>query len=256
MRNLIKIFFYIFIAAVLLSSCSNDKNDKDKVFIKMIETTENGVSEHSVFTYNENQIISAENSKQKIDYTYQDGVITKIATYNKATQLSIVLKYTYDKGKLVKVTSSENYEINYTHNSNETVYYEKLNVNAQNQQQKVYHGNLFFKNKNLIKDERIFDAADINSVSSSKITFDYDTFNNPYFSILGYNKLLDQGAVVSKNNSVMTVVETTVVSGGGTISSANMYKTTFKYDAYNYPTEQISEASLTNPNYSKIQYLY
>jgi hypothetical protein len=162
----------------------------------------------------------------------------------------------YSKEKLVKLTSSEKYVINYTHNSNETVYYEKINVNAQNQQQKVYHGNLFFKNNNLIKDERVFDDADENSVSSSKTTFDYDTFNNPYFSILGYNKLLDQGAVVSKNNIVMTVAETTVVSEAGTISSANMYKATFKYDADNYPTEQISEASLTNPNYSKIQYLY
>lgn len=256
MKNAIKIFFFISIATVLLASCANDKDEKSKNFIKMIESTQNGIAENSVFTYNENQIISAENSKQKTDYSYQDGLITKITTYNKTTKLSVILDYKYVQEKLVKVTSSENYVINYTHNSNETVYYEKINVNAQNQQQKVYHGNLFFKNNNLIKDERVFDNADKNSVSSSKTTFDYDTFNNPYFSILGYDKLLDQGALVSKNNSVMTVAETTVVSGEGTISSANMYKTTFKYDTDNYPTEQVAEESLTNSNYSKIQYLY
>lgn len=256
MKNSIKIFFFISIAAVLLSSCANDKDEKSKNFIKIIESTQNGIAENSVFTYNENQIISAENSKEKIDYTYQDGVIIKITTFNKATQQNVVLKYTYNKEKLVKVTSSENYVINYTHNSNETVYYEKINVNTQNQQQKVYHGNLFFKNNNLIKDERVFDDGEENTVSSSKTTFDYDTFNNPYFSILGFDKLLDHDASVSKNNVVMTVAETTVVSGEEIISSANMYKTTFKYDTDNYPTEQVAEESLTNPNYSKIQYLY
>ncbi|MFA9188807.1 hypothetical protein AAGV33_10580 [Flavobacterium sp. FBOR7N2.3] len=256
MKNNIKIFFFISIAAVLLSSCANDKDEKSKNFIKIIESTQNGIAENSVFTYNENQIISAENSKEKIDYTYQDGVIIKITTYNKATQQNVVLNYTYNKEKLVKVTSSENYVINYTHNSNETVYYEKINVNTQNQQQKVYHGNLFFKNNNLIKDERVFDDGEENTVSSSKTTFDYDTFNNPYFSILGFDKLLDHDASVSKNNVVMTVAETTVVSGEEIISSANMYKTTFKYDTDNYPTEQVAEESLINPNYSKIQYLY
>jgi len=256
MKNAIKIYFFISIAAVLFSSCANDKDEKSKNFIKIIESTQNGIVENSVFAYNQNQIISAENSKQKTDYTYQDGLIIKITTYNKATKSSIVLNYTYNKEKLVKVTSSENYVINYTHNSNEKVSYEKIIVNAQNKEQKVYHGNLFFKNNNLIKDERVFDDADKNSVSSSKTTFDYDTFNNPYFSILGYDKLLDQGAIVSENNIVMTVAETTVVSGEGTISSANMYKTTFKYDTDNYPTEQVAEESLTNPNYSKIQYLY
>lgn len=256
MKNAIKIYFFISIAAVLFSSCANDKDEKSKNFIKIIESTQNGIVENSVFAYNQNQIISTENSKQKTDYTYQDGLIIKITTYNKATKSSIILNYTYNKEKLVKVASSENYVINYTHNSNETVSYEKIIVNAQNQEQKVYHGNLFFKNNNLIKDERVFDGADKNSVSSSKTTFDYDTFNNPYFSILGYDKLLDQGAIVSKNNSVMTVAETTVVSGEGTISSANMYKTNFKYDTDNYPTEQVAEESLTNPNYSKIQYLY
>ncbi|MFA9192680.1 hypothetical protein AAGV28_14980 [Flavobacterium sp. FZUC8N2.13] len=256
MKNNIKLFFFISITAVFFSSCANDKDEKSKNFIKIIESTQNGIAENSVFTYNKNQIISAENSKQKIDYTYQDGVIIKITTYNKTTQQNVVLNYTYNKEKLVKVTSSENYVINYTHHSDGTVYYEKFNVDAQNQQQKVYHGNLTFKNNNLINDERVFDDADQNSISSSKTTFDYDTYNNPYFSILGFDKLLDHDASVSKNNVVMTVAETTVVSGEETISSANMYKNTFKYDTDNYPTEQVAEESLTNPNYSKIQYLY
>lgn len=256
MKKLIRIFFFISIVSLFLTSCSNDKDDKGKNFIKIIESTENGISENSVFTYHENQIISADNSKEKIDYTYDNGLITKIVKYNKQTQLSITLEYTYLKEKLVRVKSSQNYVIYYTHTSDATVLYEKYKIDSQNQEHKAYHGTLFFKNSNLIKDERVFDNVSESVDSSSKTTFEYDTYNNPYYSILGYDKLLDCGVSLSKNNAVLTVVESTVMVGDETITSANIYKTDFKYDADDYPTEQVSEASIGNPNYSKIQYLY
>lgn len=256
MKNLTKIFFFISIVVILLSSCANDKDDKGKNFIKMIETTENGVAENSIFKYYENQILSAENSKQRIDYTYDGGLITKIVIYNKDNESSIVLDYKYAKEKLVQVSSSEDYEIYYTHNTDGTVSFEKYKGTSEGEGERVYHGVLYFKNDNLIKKECVFDVVDEDKVITSKITFDYDTFNNPYFSILGYDKLLDKGAAISKNNVVMTVAETTVIDGEQTISSAKMYTTTYKYDADNYPVEQVSEASLNNPNYSKIQYLY
>lgn len=256
MKKLAKIFFFILIVAVSLTSCVNDKDDNGKNFIKIIESTENGVSENSVFSYYENQIISADNSKEKIEYTYNAGLITKMVTFNKLTEQNTTIVYTYLKEKLVKVTSSEDYVIYYTHNTDGTVSYEKYNGDSQNQELKVYHGTLYFKNKNLIKDERVFDDVAENVSSTSKTTFEYDTYNNPYFSILGYDKLLNFGALISKNNAAITVLETAVVNGGETITSANLYKTTFKYDADNYPTEQVSESTITNPNYSKIQYLY
>ncbi|MEL1239752.1 hypothetical protein [Flavobacterium flavipallidum] len=222
----------------------------------MIETNENGVSENSVFKYIENQILNAENSKQKIDYTYNDGLITKIVIYNKEKETTTVLHYKYDNEKLVQVTSSEDYEINYTHNTDGTVTFEKYKDVAEGEGIKVYHGVLYFKNANLIKKECFYDVVDEDKVITSKVTFDYDTYNNPYFSILGYEKLLDKGALISKNNVVMTVAETTVFEGSQTISAAKMYTSTYKYDTDNYPVEQESEASLNNPNYSKIQYLY
>ncbi len=256
MKNLIKIFFFISIVALLSSSCANDKDDKGKNFIKMIESTENGVVENSVYTYRENQIISAENSKERIDYTYKKELISKIVIYNKDLQKNTVLDYTYSKEKLVKVISSDGYAIYYTHNADGTVSYEKYNGNTKDSEEAVFHGSLYFKNKNLIKDERVFDNVATNQIKTSKITFDYDAYNNPYGSILGYDKLLNQGTSISKNNPIRTVAETTVLIGEQTISSAKMYLTTYKYDADNYPTEQVSEASLGNPNYSKIQYLY
>lgn len=256
MKKLTQIFLFASIVALLFTSCASDKDENGKNFIKMIETTENGVSKNSVFTYNENKIISTDNSAQNVVYTYTDGLITKVVNYNKQSKLSVTLNYEYLKEKLVKVTSSEDYLINYTYNSDGTVSYEKNTVDSKNKENKEYHGTLSFKNENLVKDERVFDAVSSNTVSSSKTTFEYDAYNNPYSAILGYDKLLDQGVAISKNNVVRTVAETAVVENGQTISSANLYSTTFKYDSDNYPIEQVSESSAMNPNYLKIQYLY
>ncbi|MEO8253023.1 MAG: hypothetical protein ABI554_01455 [Flavobacterium sp.] len=222
----------------------------------MIESTQNGVAENSMFKYNDNQIISTDNSKEEVRYTYNDELITTIINYNKKTKTTVTLDYSYIEGKLVKVTSSEKYEIDYAYNSDGSVSYQKYVVNSQNQKQKDYHGTLSFKNDNLIKDERFFDQKNQDLVASSKISYTYDTHNNPYASIIGFDKLLDHGAAISKNNNLMTVAESQIVEGDQTTSSANMYTTTYKYDSDNYPTEQVSEASATNPNYSKIQYLY
>ncbi len=256
MKNITKIFFLIFTITLVLSSCANDVDDKGKVFVKIIESTENNISETSVFKYNGNHIVSAENSKQKIDYTYKEGFITKILIFDKENETTVVLEYKYSKGKLVQLTSSEDYKIYYTHNTDGTVSFEKFKRISEGEDERVYHGVLYFKKKNLIKKEISFDIVDEDQVITSKIEFSYDTYNNPYNSILGYEKLLDKGAAVSKNNVMMTVAETTVVDGDQTISSAKMYTTSYKYDSDNYPIEQVSEASLNNPNYSKIQYLY
>lgn len=256
MQKITQLFFLIATVAILLTSCANDKDDKGKIFIKMIETTENGVSENSIFKYLDNQIISSENSKQKIEYTYNNGLITKIVSYNKLNESSVVLEYTYENEQLVKLTSSENYVIYYTHASDGKISCEKFLGSSKEEGQKLSHGVLYFKNDNLVKSENVFDVIAEDKVTTTTISYEYDTYNNPYNSIVGYNKLLDKAAIVSKNNVVMIVAETAVVVGDQTISSAKMHTISYKYDKDNNPTEQESESSLNNPNYSKIQYLY
>ncbi|MES2240681.1 MAG: hypothetical protein V4497_10540 [Bacteroidota bacterium] len=257
MRKLIRIILFISFVSIFLTSCSNDKEETEtsKNFIKIIQTTENGVSEHSVFAYFDNQIISSDNPKENISYTYKDGLITKIVSYDKLNQLTLTLDYAYLRGKLIKITSSDDEVTYYTHNSNGTVYYEKYKLNSQNKEELVHHGTLFFEDENLVKDERVFDDED-EELANATTSFEYDAFKNPYSSILGYDKLLDKGVAVSKNNPLITVAETTIVVSGQTISSANVYRNEFEYDADDYPTEQVSEASIDNPNYLKILYLY
>jgi thiamine pyrophosphokinase len=67
---------------------------------------------------------------------------------------------------------------------------------------------------------------------------------------------LDNKEGMSVNNRLMTLVTSSVTENNQIISSANFYKSTFKYDLDNYPTEQVSEASISNNGYLKVEYFY
>jgi len=59
---------------------------------------------------------------------------------------------------------------------------------------------------------------------------------------------------ISSNNSLINTVIATTTNGDQVLSSANFYKSSFKYDSDNYPTEQISENE--NTGYLKTEYFY
>lgn len=92
--------------------------------------------------------------------------------------------------------------MNFIHNANGTVSYEKLTKDIGSNENKVFHGILYFQNENLIKDERVIDDAGVGVLIQNSITLEYDYKNNPLNNILGYNKLLDHFKKISTNNSV------------------------------------------------------
>ncbi len=256
MKNSIKIFLIISVASAFLNSCSGDKDDKNKLVRKIIEINAEGASTITFFKYEGDLILSSDGPRKHIEYSYMDGLILQIVTTDKLSKHSDTLKYNYQDGKLLNIISSENYIVKYHHNEDGTISYEKLSLAGTNQEKKIFHGTLYFENRNLMKDERILDDSVSGVQSSSKITFVYDEQNNPFCNIMGYVKLLDHNDAVSFNNSVMIVQETKEIQDEQVISSANLYTTTIKYDADNYPIEKFSEASINNTNYSKIQYFY
>ena len=115
------------------------------------------------------------------------------------------------------------------------------------------------ENENFIKDERIFDNTAAGVVAKHNVIFDYDAKRNPLYNILGYKKLLDYNEGISSNNSLMRTVTTNFSKDDQITSSASLYKSTFKYDSENYPTERISETAVAgngNVGYLKTQYFY
>ena len=254
-----KIFWIVSICLMALYSCSSDNDDSIKFIKKIVETSVNGTSEITLFTYNGNEIVRIDGAKKRTDFTYTDGLINKTVTLNKVSQLLETIEYSYLEGKLVGVESLGNYRIKYIHNSDETVSYEKFTIGSANQQVKEFHGKLSFENENFLKDERILDNTAVGVTSNYSISFDYDTKHNPLYNISGYKKLLDYNEQISSNNSLMSTVITSFSKDDQTTSSANFYTNSFKYDLDNYPIERVSENTVAtngNGSYLKTEYFY
>ena len=254
-----KIFWIVSICLLALYSCSQDNDDSIKFIKKIVETSGDGTSETTLYTYNGDEIVRIDGAKKRTDFTYTDGLINKTVTLNKVSQLLETIEYSYLEGKLVEVESLGNYRINYIHNSDRTVSYEKFTIASTNQQVKEFHGTLYFENENLFKDERILDNTAVGTLTKYSISFDYDTKHNPLYNISGYKKLLNYNEEISSNNSLMSTVITSVSKDDQTTSSANFYTNSFKYDLDNYPIERVSVNTVAtngNGSYLKTEYFY
>lgn len=252
MKKTKSIVWLLSIFLMTLYSCSNDNDDSVKLLKKIVETSEAGTSEITLFTYNGNQIVSIDGTLKRTDFTYTDGLIAKTVTLNKTTQLLETIEYSYLNAKLDKVESL-GYRIKYIHNSDKTVSYERFMISG-NQQVKEFHGKLYFENENLIKDDRTVDNTNVGVISNYTVSYDYDLKKNPLFHVTGFRELLNQNEKISLNNSLISTVITSVSKDDQITSSANFYKSSFKYDLDNYPIERVSENEKTG--YLKTEYFY
>jgi hypothetical protein len=253
MKKTKSIVWLLSIFILTFYSCSNDNDDNVKLLKKIVESSEAGTSEITLFTYNGNQIVSVDGTLKRTDFTYTDGLIAKTVTLNKTNQHLETIEYSYLNGKLDKVESLSNYRIKYIHNSDKTVSYERFTISG-NQQVKEFHGTLYFENENLIKDDRILENANSGVISNYLVSYDYDLKKNPLFHVTGFRELLNQNEKISLNNSLISTVITSVSKDDQITSSANFYKSSFKYDLDNYPIERVSENEKTG--YLKTEYLY
>lgn len=260
MKNRMRIYSFFSILVLVLASCTKDGGSDARLIKKLVEISSDGSSITTLFAYNGNEIVKADNELQHVEYSYTNGLITKISSKNKATQLTVVEEFLYDKDQLVSVKSSDNFMIKYTYNADETVSYQKTKLNDKKEEIKVYHGVLYFKDKNLIKDKRTLDDSPAGTVSTYNVSYEYDLQKNSFFNILGFDKLLDHNDLISVNNSYIGVVESNVMSTDDQISSsANFYKSIFVYDEEGYPIEKVAEATMPThgkSGYLKTQYFY
>lgn len=257
--NMKKIFWVCSFLIFILSSCTGDKNNNLKYLKMMVETSADGISKTTLYNYKDNEIVSIDGDRSHSNFSYTNGLITKMVTLDKTDQSKTTIEYTYYDDKLIGVLALNKYKINYVHNTDGTVSFEKWIVSAGNPDVKEYHGILTFKNNNLIKEVHIMDNATPGVVATNTFSFEYDNKNNPFHSILGYDKLLDQSYFISANNNLISVVSSDETKNDQTISSANFYKNTITYDDDEYPKEKVSDAVMPsngNSDYLKTEYFY
>jgi hypothetical protein len=248
---------------ITLSSCSNENIDQTQVQLlkKVVEVSVDGTSNTTLLSYDGNKIVNIDKFDKHSEFYYTGDLITKIIESDKTNQHVNTVQYLYLNGQLSKITSSDNYVINYIHNSDGTVSYEKLTKDSQNNDVRINHGTLYFQSGNLIKDDKFLDDAGQGILAKNSISLEYDYKNNALNNILGFEKLLNYSKTISSNNDVAST-ETSYVkhlAEDQVVSSIKMYSNKYTYNLNGYPTVIVSEKLLfggQNSNHLKSVLFY
>lgn len=259
MKKVKYIYSILSVLLLVFCSCSTESVETIKLLKRTVATSSDGTSTATMYTYIGSEIVSIDGVQKHTDFTYDNDLISKIVVFDKQNQLSETIEYSYVGGQLVQVKSLNNYRISYVYNPDGTISFEKFILDSDNPEVKVSHGTLHFQNENLIKTETISDDTPEGTISTSSVSFDYDSKNNPMRNVLGYRKLLDQNQKNSLNNSLTSVIISTTTQGDQVTSSAKIHKTAFKYDAGDYPIEEVSETAILDYGtigYLKTEYFY
>lgn len=228
-------------------------SDSGSVVEKIVEVSVDGSSNTILLTYDGNKIVNIDKLDSFSEFYYTGDLITKIVVSDKTNQHVNTFQYSYSDGQLTRISSSDNYVMNYVHNTDGTVSYEKLTKDSQNNDVKIYHGTLYFQCGNLVKDHRFLDDAGKNVLAENIKSFEYDHKNNALYNILGYNKLLDYSKTISLNNGISNSEISSVkhIDDDQVVSAINIYKSKYQYDSMGYPTEIVSENTIFGGNDAK-----
>ncbi|SHG25802.1 hypothetical protein SAMN05443549_10321 [Flavobacterium fluvii] len=261
MKKAKEIVGIVVVLLITLCSCTSDPIEQVSMLKKIVEVSADGSSNTTLLTYDGNKLVTIDKEDQLSKFYYTDDLITKVVEFDKTTQHQNTLEYSYLKGQLTKITSSDNYVINYVHNGDGSVSYEKVTKVSNNLEVKNYHGILYFQNENLVKDERILDDAGIGILAKNTLSFGYDYKKNALKNILGFNKLLNYSKIISSNNEVLGTAVSSIkyVDDNQVISEIKRYDSEYQYNSSGYPTEIVSENILfggSDSNHLKSQLFY
>jgi uncharacterized lipoprotein YehR (DUF1307 family) len=237
----------------VLNACSKDDSstetplaDNSVVLLKKLVTKNNINTDVSTseMTYDGNKIVQMTSSHGKIVYTYTGNLITKTETSTTNSTAKQQTVYTYESDKLisslfstVNQIPSVTSKIDYTYNSDNTISYietEKTNINGI--RTTITSGKLYFSNGNLVKKESQQGDA-TSGITNSSVEYLYDTKNNPFNNVLGYNKLLE--SEMGSNNLLKTTGKSSYTLNGVTTQNGDSVQN-YNYTSYNdkgYPLE-------------------
>lgn len=262
MKTAKEIVGIVVVILMTLCSCTSDPIEQVQFLKKIVEVSVDGTSNTTLLTYDGDKLATIDKVDQLSKFYYTGNLITKVEVLDKTTQHANTLEYSYSKeGKLTKITSSDNYVINYIHNNDGSVSYEKLTKDSSNLDVKDYHGILYFQNGNLVKDEKTLDDAGSGMLVKNSISLEYDTKKNALKNILGFNKLLDYSKTISSNNEIVGTVASSIgyMDDDQVVSSIKRIDSKYQYNSNGYPTEIVSENMVfggADSNHLKSQLFY
>jgi hypothetical protein len=261
MKKIKEIVGILVIVLITLCSCTTETIEQAPMLKRIVEVSVDGSSNTTTLNYNGNKIATIDKVDAVLAFYYTGDLITKIVEFTKSNSHTNTLDYSYRDGKLNKIISSDNYVVNYVHNSDGSISYEKLTKVTNSLEMKVHHGILYFHNGNLIKDEQIFDNAGKGVLAKNIVEIIYDTKKNSLNNVLGFSKLLGYSKVISSNNAITNIEVSSVKNENDyqVTSSIKRNDSQYEYNSNGYPTEIVSEKIIfggTDSKHVKSQLFY
>jgi hypothetical protein len=256
MKNFLCLFGAL---ALALTSCSSDDESSENLILPKTITYKysavEGDNDKAVVLYNGNKIVSASYSaSDKEVYTYTGDLITKIEDFASEGNISSKNEFTYENGKLkidllIEIAGDKTYTSKtlYNHNNDGTISYVTYSDINTIDENKISEGVLTYSGGNLVKKTENYKAG-----SSYVKTYEYDTKNNPFKNILGYNLLIDYDTTVNLNNVTKM---TNIYNNGESNGSTNVFIYTYGYNDKEYPVKQV-ETNSFNDGEDTTEYTY
>lgn len=244
------LFYFLIAFQILFISCSAEENEPSVILPKTINYIDLKTSADSLVqvSYDGNKIKSLIGEAGRIEFVYEGDFIIKKTRYFTKEGKDVKndeYSYSYKNGKLFLETYIEgDFKSTrvFTYNDNGTVEV-KLNSVYSNVQEREQKEEYTFENGNLLQGIYYY-----NENRRSELKFEYDTNNNPFKNVLGYQLLMTRDVCV---NNVIKTTNTDVMDGS--ILSTQNYNTEYVYNDEGYPVKIISSLSMPD---KIIEYIY
>lgn len=219
-----KKFFCLFTSVLfVLASCSTDDSKMDAANTTLVSQIVGSGTTIS-YVYIGNKVSQINNGTSKTVITYSGDFITKEESYTNNV-LSFSQEYVYENSKLKSSTFTDGAYIKkdvYVYNTDGTVSYNSYKIDAITKVETIFKsGKYTFSDGNLIRDEN----------SSQTFIYEYDTKNNPFKNVLGFDKFIISGA------SVNNVVKETISITGSSNTDIRSYQ--YEYNSDGFPISSI-----------------
>lgn len=245
------LFYFLIASQILFVSCSSEENEPSEILPKTINYIDVTTSKDSLvqISYDGNKIKSLIGEAGRIEFLYEGDFIIKQTRYYTKEGKDVKndeFSYSYKNDKLFLETHVEGDHKStraFTYNDNGTVDVKSNTIYSSGLQEREEKQEYTFVNGNLVKS-----IYHYNENRRSELKFEYDSNNNPFKNVLGYQLLMNRDICV---NNIVKVNNTHVMNGS--ILSTQNYKTEYIYNDDGYPIKIVSSYSMPH---KIIEYIY
>jgi hypothetical protein len=258
MKKLLYLFAF---SAVFLTSCSSSDSsstattESDVLITKTIETS---ASDNSVlttnFTYNGKKLIGSTDSEGYHEvFTYVGDLISSIKAYDDTNTLITEETFTYNGNNLLisyllnDYTTDHGRREEFVHVSNDNISYSVYNGTTTEQPTSLLEtGSIHFANGEISHIN-----TEVPSVGNTYTrTYTYDTKNNPFKNVTGYDKLS------FLNEEANGVTHNILTDAFAEANQSSITTSTYTYNSLNFPVTGFEMEGTDTTTQVSTQYFY